>query len=45
MGEKGAYKFFILKNHPEATHYEILKKKKGLLNSILEKIGLEKEIN
>lgn len=42
MPEKSTYKFLIIKNYPETKNYELLKRKKDLLASVLEKIGLKK---
>ncbi len=38
------HKFLILKNYPESAHYEFVKKKKGIITSVLERIGLKREL-
>ncbi len=40
-GRKDAHKFVILKNYPESKHYEVMKKRKGLIASVLERLGLK----
>lgn len=43
MGGK-SYEFTILKSYSESKHYEILSKKKGIVDTILEQLGLKKPV-
>lgn len=39
----GQHRFVILKNYPESQQFEVVKRNKGFLASILERLGLEKK--
>ncbi|VVB98383.1 Uncharacterised protein [uncultured archaeon] len=44
VGDEGKYKFAIIRNYPESQHYELVKKKRGLVDSMLARLGLKKDM-